>query len=142
MEPDQLHTTLNSMQPNTTITTLGSLLAPSLDLAGLLVELPTSHLLLQSASLYQLAEPAYRILYRLSIADLQLNHASLSNQTFLRSLRFAKLLVPRNVLQMNSEPPRQFPRLATPLYRQFRGQNCSLSHTICLVEAKGLRRKA
>ena len=89
---------LNSVQSDPTIPTLGSLLAATLDLAGLLVKLPTSHLLLQSASLYQLAEPTYRILYRLPIADLQLNHASLSNQTFLRSLRFAKLLMPRNFL--------------------------------------------
>jgi hypothetical protein len=84
------------MQPNASVPTLGTLLAPTLDLAGLLVKLPATHLLLQSASLYQLAEPAYRILNRLPIADLQLNHASLSNQTFLRSLRFAKLLVPQN----------------------------------------------
>jgi hypothetical protein len=88
---------LRAVQTDPTIPTLGPLLAPSLDLAGLFVKLPTSHLFLQSASLYQLAEPSYRILDRLSIADLQLNHASFSNQTFLRSLRFAKLLVPRNV---------------------------------------------
>lgn len=87
---------LDPVQSDPAVPTLGSLLAATLDLAGLLVKLPTSHLLLQSASLNQLAEPTYRILNRLPIADLQLNHASDSNKTYLRSLRFAKLLMPRN----------------------------------------------
>jgi len=122
------------MQPNASVPTLGTLLAPTLDLAGLLVKLPATHLLLQSASLYQLAEPAYRILNRLPIADLQLNHASLSNQTFLRSLRFAKLLVPQNFSPGSNLATRQFLQQATPLYRTLRtlfdtirAQNSSLT---------------
>ena len=66
------------MQTNAAIATLSSLLATTLDLAGLLVKLATSHLLLQPASLNQLAESSYRLLNRLTIADLQLNHATLS----------------------------------------------------------------
>jgi len=113
------------VQPDPTIATLGSLLAATLDLAGLLVKLPASHLLLQSASLYQLAEPTYRILYRLPIADLQLNHASLSNQTLtLRSS--AKPLLPRNELFTCLSHP-QFPSASDLPLSSNRGQNSSLT---------------
>ena len=75
-EPPSGCSILHAVKTNAAIATLCSLLATTLDFAGLLVKLATSHLLLQPASLNQLAESSYRLLNRLTIADLQLNHAT------------------------------------------------------------------
>jgi hypothetical protein len=92
------------VQPDSTISTLGSLLASTLDLTGLLVKLPAAHLLLQSASLHQFAEPSYRILDRLPIADLQLNHASLSDQTLLALDSTRETACSLKIIALNDSP--------------------------------------
>ena len=124
---------LDPVQSDPTVPTLGSLLAATLDLAGLFVKFPSSHLFLQSASLNQLAEPAYRILNRLSIADLQLNHASDSSDlSALASV--SETACASKFLNSLFLATHRILLCATTLYRSlriavstFRGQNLSLT---------------